>query len=184
MTTRPLVVLGIDPGLRLLPWAAWSPTTHRIVACGASKLEATSNPRHLAQVAEEHAAHLTHAVQHLQVSVVCVEQQGLNTGRDSTLGKAIATGNDLLELQAIGAYVAGLLAGIHGARFRYLPIGAWKGSAPKEVTQNRVLKLCRDTDSQRILDAGLCEVIPSQRHNVYDACGIAACGAGVYVVRA
>lgn len=171
------MILSIDPGKHHVAWALWARVVgFELVAAGLTD----SDARTLAERCQEHALALVHrlGLGLGQVSLVAVEQMQLSTGRDRTLSKAIATGNDLLELQAAGAYVAGAV----GGRFKLLPPNTWKGTAPKDVTRARVEKTLSQHEF-KVLAGALASVKPGLRHNVYDAVGIGLHVTGRYVVR-
>lgn len=169
-----MMILSIDPGKLCLPWCVW--TNGVLTRCGLSVLAAA--PRTSAdELARRHVAQIR--LQWIGTpDRVYVEQMQLNTGRDSTRGKAIATGNDLLTITHVASTVASLL----GGALVHVPIGTWKGSAPKLVTQNRV-RATLALPERAVMIAALTGVRKTLHHNLYDAAGIGLWATGRYVVR-
>jgi hypothetical protein len=110
---------------------------------------------------------------------VWVEQMRMTMAQDGKKGMpaAIAKGNDLLELQAVGAYVAGALGTL-----RYASPGTWKGQTSKEVTENRVHKYLTPSELAIVREA-LSKHRDGLAHNLYDAVGIGLHGTGRYRIR-
>jgi hypothetical protein len=181
-------IVSIDPGKWNLPWCVWK-----------NGLLAHAGMSVLKEIGPTQASNLpTIAAWHFNgmrfdwpgaggvgnVDHVYIEQLSLTVGRDRTRGKAISTGNALLELTSIAAMIAGYLH----APVKYLPVGVWKGSAKKDVTRNRV-RATLTPDELAILDAALAKLPrrgsreSSLAHNLYDSCGIGLCATRRYVVR-
>ena len=162
-------IVSLDPGLWCLPWCVWDDNV--LVRCGLSVLAKYPRPKP-ESIAHNHALDIKSRD---SIDQVYIEQLSLNSGRDSSRGKAIATGNDLLLLTSVAALVAGHL----NAPVTYLPVNTWKGSAPKLVTQNRV-KATLTTRELEVFALGLTGVKKSLHHNLYDACGIGLYAVGRY----
>ena len=162
------IILSIDPGKWVLPWCIWD--DNELVRCGLSQLEKHPRPKP-ENIAHYHASYIPEWV----FDRVYIEQLSLNSGRDNSRGKAIATGNDLLMLTSVAALVAGHL----NAPVTYLPVNTWKGSAPKLVTQNRV-KATLTARELEVFALGLTGVKKSLHHNLYDAAGIGLYAVGRY----
>jgi hypothetical protein len=157
-----LIAVSIDPGKLCLPFCVW--TDNVLTHAGMSVLPPGSGSANV--IAAQHWANIQKRWDG-QPRRVYVEQMSLNTGRDTTRGKAIRTGNDLLLITNIAATLASLMQG----ELVHVPISTWKGSSPKSVTRNRVLATLRK-EEQIILHNALVGVRPSLFHNLYDAAGI------------
>lgn len=178
--------LSIDPSVNCLGWALWLNT--QLVDAGMSRKP--EGRMALDRVCELHCAAISlglgcHSV--AGVGVVWVEQMRLNRGQDgASVAEAIAKGNDLLDVQAVGANVAGEFG-----RLRYVHVNTWKGTATKKVTENRARNVL--TAAELAIVEGFLAVRPLDltrkvweglAHNVWDAVGIGLHGVGRYVLRA
>lgn len=76
--------------------------------------------------------------------------------------------NDLIPVAVVAGVFGRVLAG-KGARVRFVAPKTWKGSVPKVVHNNRVMKKLTGAEL-RVLDD--CGAPASLRHNVVDAVGI------------
>jgi hypothetical protein len=172
-----VIIATIDPGKWCLPWCAWQPT--RELAYAGLSLVGKVPGMPVERIARLHYENIARNCPEL-FERVHIEQLSLNSGRDKTRGKAIATGNDLLELTSIAALVAGYLR----ASVTYHPVNTWKGTAPKEITRNRVRATLGPLELH-VLDAALAAVgrKKSLHHNLYDAAGIGLHATGRYRIR-
>lgn len=163
MGTEDVTILGIDPGKRHIAWAKIGP---RGLFVGLARSNATW-PRCSLDVSD--------AVCAGGVNVIITElpriypTSSLNRNRDP---------NDLITL----SFTAGCLVyGIFNLQREAPHVMVtypheWKGSVPKEVTQNRVRQQLRDRKLLSTFDKML-ELHPkSLQHNIYDATGIALYG--------
>lgn len=87
--------------------------------------------------------------------------------------RADAVANDLLQLQAVGAFVAGRFS----SRVIFLPARQWKGNRPTNVIQNlcqRAMTLSEQAVTGVYLRQGQAPTcIPAgKEHNIWDAIGI------------
>lgn len=155
-------MISIDPGRKSLAWARW--VGAHLVQCGLARTKATD----LSAAAYD----LAHQVPDLGAGLdrlVTVEEMVHYPakGRTDARHRADAIAADLLDLQAIGGYVAGYLR----APVRWIPARSWKGQVPKEVTERRVGAIL--TRPERDILATACVGLPQGlRHNVIDAVGI------------
>jgi hypothetical protein len=169
-----VIILSIDPGKKVLPYCVWQDNV--LTHAGLSVLDVS--PRLTADsLAHLHVSHIRQRWTG-KPDRVFVEQMQLNTGRDSTRGKAIATGNDLLMITHVASTVASLL----GGQLVHVPIGTWKGTAPKTVTMNRA-RATLALPERAVMIAAMQGVRASLHHNLYDAAGIGLWACGRYVVR-
>jgi hypothetical protein len=170
-----MIIVSIDPGKWCLPWCVWQDGV--LVSACLSVLPAVPGMR-VSQIASNHFNNSGLWTWGTVCGKVCIEQLSLNSGRDKTRGKAIATGNDLLDLTSIAALVAGLLR----APVEYLPVATWKGTAPKSVTQNRV-RATLTLDELQVLESAFLGVRKGLHHNLYDAAGIGLHATNRYRIR-
>jgi hypothetical protein len=168
-------IVTIDPGKKVLPYCIGH--NGFLTHAGLSVLDVSprTTPDVLARMHHEHIRRIPNLP---RIDRVYVEQMQLNTGRDSTRGKAIATGNDLLTITHVASTVASLL----GGQLVHVPIGSWKGTAPKHVTKNRAILTLTQPERALIAQA-LIGVKSSLHHNLWDAAGIFLHATGRYVVR-
>lgn len=180
-------IVSIDPGLWNLPWCVWldGALTH----CGLSRLK----PKTVIQSSDLPAIAAWHysgirfdclTLAQTPPDHVYIEQLSLNSGRDSTRGKALSTGNALLQITSVAALVAGHLR----APVTYVPVRTWLGTAPPSVTKARVLKTL-DPDELQILQRAI-DALPHRKgkesslaHNLYDAAGLGLWATGRYRIR-
>lgn len=147
-------ILAVDPGKNVCGYALFHDKT--LIRCGLSVLPA--GPAKLGAIAEYHYRSI--AFDAAEADRVYVEEMSLNRGRDGTLSKAIATANDLLKLQAVGAYIAGRLR----ASLVYVP----PAKHDKRVTQNRAEATLSPSELE-IVTKSLQDYRASIHHNLYDA---------------
>ena len=168
--------LSIDPSVNCLGWALWLGT--QLVDCGMSRK--ADGRMSLDKVCELHYDAIRQALARhghpqfdpLRISAVWVEQMSLGGERDRG---AIAKANDLLAVQAVGAYVAGKFG-----RLRYAPVNTWKGTASKKITEARARNVLTPTEVELVDRAA---IPASLAHNVWDSVGIGLFAVGRYVVR-
>ncbi len=145
------MLLAIDPGGAQMAWALFN--QGRLTHCGLWRTkEKTLDAR---------ALDYSLQARNLPASVgeVVVERMTTYPGDP---GKA----NDLLDLQALGAFVAGGLGPARCVR-----AAEWKGQVPKEIMQRCIAKMLDPLETSRLISGtGLAPV--SLQHNVYDAVGI------------
>jgi hypothetical protein len=170
------VIFSIDPSsgaTSALGWAAWA--SNELVCAGlvrGLRAKLDSKCQHYAD-----AVKLGSHVFGSGRRAVFVEQMQMSQGRDGSGEKRtiIAKANDLLELQAVGAYVAGAL----GGSLCYVPVGTWKGSAPKHVTEARA-RAALSPAELAIVEAELARHRGGLGHNLWDAVGIGLHATGRY----
>lgn len=131
------MLLALDPGRNFCGYAYGDKVLR---GCGVSKLPPAGKIWSLAQVCQFHGDALNSVgVTRYRYERVVVERMGLRMqdaqGKTATakMGRIVAIGNDLLGLQAIGAFIAGRV----GGTLEYVQ----HFQCSKEVTQNRVLHL-------------------------------------------
>jgi nitrogen regulatory protein PII-like uncharacterized protein len=144
-------ILAVDPGTKALGWAVMDSINKRCTACGF----ATTGAWRLVDWDGEYD---------LDAAVIEVPQV---YPQRSWKGDA----NDLIDV----ALAAGAVAGSLGCDVRYVRPREWKGTAPKEVHQRRILTLL-DMSERAILDG--CGAPKSKLHNVVDAVGLGLWSAG------
>lgn len=139
-----------------MAWAYWHNSV--LFSCGL----ATTKPNAFLGDA---AYDIVHQIPVYRGDTVVVEQMVHYPGQRGA--KADATANDLLDLQAIGGYVAGYFK----CPVKWIPAREWKGQVPKTVTRSRVIKTLSDGENYRL--AGTTAKYPkSLHHNLYDAVGL------------
>ncbi len=154
-------VLAIDPGRNHCGFAYLVDNTLRV--CNTVELPAAGKTWSLEDVCRYHAGHIGGYLDRYRVDRVVVERMGLRK-IDGTASRLVALGNDLLGLQAIGAYAAGRLGG-HLEYVQHFP-------CPKEVTQNRVSYILTPEELK------LYHAVKGKKDDVADAVahGLRACG--------
>lgn len=98
------------------------------------------------------------------VTAVVVEQMWHRPGSGAA---AAAKSIKILELQAIGAYLAGRI----GAPVYFYPPHEWKGNVPKEVCHARLMTTGMNHFERLALDAA-CRPWGKRSHNVKDAAAL------------
>ncbi len=86
---------------------------------------------------------------------------------ESAGGMMVATKGDLIKLTFLTGMFAGI-AKLNRCRFHVVPVSAWKGQLPKEITRNRI---------QKLLGTKACTW---KDHNVWDAVGIGLWAKGIF----
>lgn len=172
-----MISLGHDPGIQGPSWAVAKDNV--LAACNVVRgpdLPAFTKPTP-GQVAHLILQDIQRTVP--EVDKVYVEQMvhyppGRTTKKlDERARTAIA--NDLIMLSSISGIVVGSLCAPLGVR--YFPPGTWKGRVDKKVTKHRVEKALTPPEVE-VLNRALAGIIPSLRHNLYDAIGILFVGLG------
>lgn len=79
--------------------------------------------------------------------------------------------NDLIDLTAAGMAVAAKLTAT-GSALQLIYPADWKGQVPKKICQRRIEKLLIHLGELARMKESLADVIPSLRHNLWDAVGI------------
>lgn len=157
-----MLLLAIDPGIKGLGWALFE---HRQLArCGV----VPEFPRvayqapDLGDLCSWASVKVSEALGGAKADAVAVERMRHYPGSSHNDAKA----NDLLDIQAIGAYVAGACA-VFGTGVHYYAPQEWKGSTPKAVMGRRILAALTPHE------AGIAAQIQgSKAHNATDAIGI------------
>ena len=170
-------IVSVDPGKWNLPLAVWQDSV--LMHCCLSRV--TPGPGLLtADIARLHHSRLAQIVP-LPVDAAYIEQLSLNSGRDKTRGKAISTGNALLEITSIAA----LVAGHFHAPIEYVPVRTWLGTATPTVTRNRV-RATLSALELAILNEAI-DALPHRKgkesslaHNIYDSVGLGLYAVGRY----
>ena len=153
--SEPTRVLAVDPGKHALGWSAWSGGD--LVACGLARAEG----RDLGALA---AALVEQVPCGADVAVV----ERMVHGYTSMAAIKDKVAKDLLDLQAIGGYVAGA----SGARkVVWASAHEWKGETPKTVTAKRVDKALRP-EELATMRAALKTIPKALRHNLVDGVAI------------
>jgi hypothetical protein len=126
--------LALDPGRNHVGFACGGT---ELLACGVSKLPKEGAVWGLDRVCAYHWDTVRAHIPGLRVDSVIVEKMGVrmldakgNTAQ-AKLARLVALSNDLLQLQAVGAFIAGRSGGTLVYTGHFL--------CSKEVTQNRVL---------------------------------------------
>lgn len=148
--------LTIDPGSKGLAWAEWQGAT--MLSCGLHITEQVD----IEDRAQDHADYFR-AEAFARVVVERMTHYSTGQARD-------AKANDLLDLQLIGAYVAGKSIEPDG-RILFVRPAEWKGQVPKDVMGRRIFAKLSDTEKERYGNETH-RIRPSLRHNVLDAIGI------------
>lgn len=100
---------------------------------------------------------------HTVITAVVVEQMWYRPGSGAAAAKKVI---EILELQAIGAYLAGRV----GATFHLYPPHEWKGNVPKEVCHARLEQKMTPEEAYALHLAGL--PFGKRAHNVKDAAAL------------
>ena len=150
-------VLSLDPGVKQLGWARW--VSGQLSGAGLSRTKADD-------VEDAAIAHMD-GVPGPRCDVVVVERMTHYPGLGS---KSQPAANDLLDLQLIGAFVAGKHLATGGSMIHVRP-HEWKGQAPKNIMEKRIERALSDMELAR-LSYALEKVPASLQHNVVDAVGI------------
>lgn len=148
--------LSIDPGSKGLAWAEWS--GGNLFAAGLSRTSAEA----LEDRALDHSRPFTRE----RFDIVVLERMTHYPNAKARDAKA----NDLLDLQMIGATVAGRVLSMDGSLV-YARAPEWKGQVPKEIMRERIFAALDNLEKLR-LEVALEKVPKSLQHNVYDAIGI------------
>jgi hypothetical protein len=160
--------LAFDSGREGFGWAVGDPD--KVVACGV--VQSPKAVRVYSQVSIEDVA--ANVIQHLRELVgltmdVCYVERMVHypprPGERTNERKRTAIANDLLDLQAIAALVAGAL---RPAKVVYRTPFEWKGNLDTEVIERRLRKVLTPAEValvDAIQPAGL-------RHNGWDATGL------------
>jgi hypothetical protein len=127
-------LLSLDPGRAYCGWGLFQES--HLVHAGVSALPEAMKYLTTGQVASYHLSAIVRATAVDECDRVVAELMQLTLGRDGTLGKAIAVGNDLIGLSTIAAYIAGAM---HGA-LELAP----HPKCSKDVTKARVLYVLTD----------------------------------------
>jgi hypothetical protein len=115
------------------------------------------------------------AAPRLALDFVVVEEMRYRPQRSSA--KSSSEIAQLLELQAIAAYVAGSF----NCPIRYLTVNQWKGSLPKEICHNRLRDLVFAADEWARIEA-CAKQYGARGHNLLDSAGIGAAALGRFRV--
>lgn len=164
-------VISIDPGRKCFTLARWGagellevlPLTATYVAGPSLLNPAMSGSQQLSILANHYATQGRGPA-----DVAVVERMVHYPGqRKDSRAAELAKASDLLELQALGAYVAGRIA----REVAFISAAEWKGQAPKDVTTLRVVRELSESELAT-LQRGLNQVPKALAHNLYDAVGI------------
>lgn len=161
-------LLSMDPGKRVLCWAAWDGVDHRgrLVDIDLSLVD---EKLPLGALALRHAANVPHGA-----DVVALEEMGAPYVRQKTTPqKEKRTAADLLLLQAIGGVVAGRAVRA-GGLIQYVRVNDWKGSMKKEHTRHWITKALNEAGPEelRILERACKRYPAALRHNLWDGAGV------------
>ena len=157
--TRPILpprVVAIDPGKRALGWSVW--LYGQLAGCGLARVDTTV--RDLGEIAGQMVDQVPGGA---DLAVVERMVQYPSQGRRDSQRVQDAKANDLLDLQAIGAFLAGQLA----RKAMWITAPEWKGQTPKSVTARRVQTALSEIE-RVTMDQDQTMVPPSLRHNVVD----------------
>lgn len=148
-------LISIDPGLRNLGAALYEDGNLR----DANTFVLPKGLHNLSQA----CAYFEQALKPwLPVQFVAVEQQHLSLGRDGkNVARIIAVANDLLAVQAVGAYLAGRCGGV----LTYVPTP----KHDKLVTRNRLLHALKEEELS-LLDVALGERWRDGKGGVWENC--------------
>lgn len=150
-------VLSIDPG-RKMGWAAWY--SRSLVGCGV----ATTKKKDIGEAAKELADLIPQRPQ-----ITIVEEMVHYPGKSRTQGTQEALANDLIQVTAFGALVAGLIG---SEVVRYIPAQKWKGTRPTEGVVDRAVEKALASEELEVYHKSLGELPKGIRHNLVDAVGI------------
>lgn len=160
-------MITVDPGKWILAWGNWDgPEMTHVGLSILPEMPLWHPASKLGVLAERHHHQIVMSIG-AQSTDVLLEEMVHYPGQTAHVADAKAA--DLLELQAIGAMVAGRLAGPWSIRMT--PARDWKGSVPKEVTQNHVDRAL-STKETAVLDAAKKKVKAKLHHNLYDVAGM------------
>jgi hypothetical protein len=161
-------VISIDPGRKCLALSQWA--QGQLIGTWLNRAQSQGYPasQGLATLAMSHASALGMKTKGLATVAVVERMVSYPTqGRKDSRQAQDAKANDLLDLQAIGAFVGAKLAdAIH-----YYSAHEWKGQADAEITRMRVV---RELDEREL--AILCkakeEYPDGLHHNIYASLGL------------
>lgn len=166
-------IWSCDPGLNICSVGVYQ--DQKLVAARMSRLPAKQRFR-LHEACEYHARAMVGLPSPTHFAL---EEMSLNKGWDKTHTEAIAKGNDLLAVQAVGAY----LAGWFGGQLLYTEPQGWKGTASKEWTEQRCLEWL-DSSELAVVESELASHrAKSLHHNLWDAVAIGLWATSRLVVR-
>lgn len=153
--------LVIDPGSKCLAWSVWGNV--ELFGAGLARL-----PKGHLTLGERAILLAEQVPQGADVAVVEQMFQYPTRGRRDTVQAQDKKANDLLDLQAIGAWVAGQ----SGAKtLRYYTAAQWKGQRPKAATKHLVEKTL-EPEEFLVYKEALRTVPAGLRHNIIDSVGI------------
>lgn len=158
------MVIAIDPGKFSLGWSAW--VARKLVGCGLARAE-RGHHMTIGDLAASMAGQLP-----TKADVAVVERMVYGYTRIQAKGvKAMArVAADLLDLQAIGGFVAGHSIR-EGGTIEWFSAHQWKGEAKKEMTDKHVRKALSPEELEIFQEAFL--AIPKNlRHNMTDGVGL------------
>jgi hypothetical protein len=155
-------LISIDPGTVNLGWAAWD-GLGRLVAAGCSR---TVRTKSLDGKIDAHATALFRDAWKASEGRMSKNALDVLVERMQIDGRQVPP-KDLLDVQAVGFAVAGLL----GARVVSHPPSRWKGSIPKDIHHMRIRAELEEHE-RRILDEALAGVPKANRKEVLDAVGL------------
>jgi len=155
------MLVSIDPGTRNLGWAAF--VGPDLVACGCSR----TKERDVDAQAQDHVRQVRAGCGRIHTVQVVVERMVHHSGRGASVP------NDLLDVQYVGAVVAGAI-GRYALSYR---ASDWKGTIPKAVHHPRIRAAL--TDAEEAIVAAALDSTPKTNHKeILDAIGI-----GLYHVK-
>jgi hypothetical protein len=164
-------ILSIDPGSSAKGALAMSLFLRGQWAAG----QVLALPKNLAAACTAARAAAVNLVGIWPLDFVVVEEMRARPQRAS--GKAWSEVAQLLELQAIAAYVAGSF----NCPVRYLTVNQWKGSLPKEICHARLRDLVFAADEWARIEA-CAKQYGGRGHNLLDSAGIGAAALGRFRV--
>lgn len=160
--------LAIDPG-RNMGWALF--TGPVLVACGLARWRKRERiADNLGEVAMDMAEQIPGAgADFIVVERMVVYPDDRKRSKQSQTKSA----NDVLDLQALAFYAAGVLTG-PDTRLSSVAARTWKGQTPKDIMERRIKREVADRPraSAEALALGLRGVPASLQHNTVDAVGI------------
>jgi len=152
-----LKICTIDPG-RNLGWACWY--SRDLIACGLTRSR-------LKEVGGLGLA-LAEGIP-VGADRVYVEQMVHYPGKTRSKQREEAQPNDLIQVTALGAIVAGR---IDAKEIHYLPAIKWKGTRPTEGVIEKIVDKTLGAEETAIYEAAMEATPRSLRHNIVDAVAI------------